>query len=147
MLWSTGTPSFVSTSSLVTFETFSRDTSTSNADFTVTPTLLSTCQELFISAEVTSGATDTVNIILPLPSSAYANKKIYVFGDDDSSTWWVAVKTLLGNGLYFSNLSVKPTAQNYAAVTTNTGISGATYTWMCTRRNSGTWNWVLIQEN
>jgi hypothetical protein len=153
MLWSTGTPSFVTTSSLVAsaatvaFETFSRDTSTSNTDFTVTSTLLSTCQELFISAEVTGAATDTVNIILPLPSSAFANKKVYVFGDDDSSTWWVATKTLLGNGLYFSNLSVKPTAQNYAAVTTNTGISGSTYTWMCTRRNSGTWNWVLIQEN
>jgi Head domain of trimeric autotransporter adhesin len=136
------------TDGTITDYRITRDTSTSDADFTVTSTLLSTCQELFISAEVTSGATDTVNVILPLPSSTYANKKVYVFGDDDSSTWWVATKTLLGNGLYFdSGIDAKPTAQNYAAVTTTTGISGVTYCWICTRRNSGTWNWVLIQEN
>jgi hypothetical protein len=123
-----------------------RDTSTSNADFTVTSTLLSSCQELFISAEVTSSATDTVNIILPTPSATYKNNKVYVFGDDDSSTQWVATKSVNATGLYYSNGGVKPTATNYAAVTTTTGVSGVTYVWICTRRNSGTWNWVLIRQ-
>jgi hypothetical protein len=123
-----------------------RDTSVSNADFTVTSTLLSSCQELFISAEVTSSATDTVNIILPTPSSTYKNNKVYVFGDDDSSTWWVATKSANATGLYYSNGGVKPTATNYAAVTATTGVSGVTYCWICTRRNSGTWNWVLIRQ-
>lgn len=123
-----------------------RDTSVSNADFTVTSTLLSSCQELFISAEVTSSATDTVNIILPTPSATYKNNKVYVFGDDDSSTQWVATKSVNATGLYYSNGGVKPTATNYAAVTTTTGVSGVTYTWICTRRNSGTWHWVLIRQ-
>jgi hypothetical protein len=123
-----------------------RDTSVSNADFTVTSTILSSCQELFISAEVTSSATDTVNIILPTPSATFKNNKVYVFGDDDSSTQWVATKSVNATGLYYSNGGVKPTATNYAAVTTTTGVSGVTYTWICTRRNSGTWNWVLIRQ-
>jgi hypothetical protein len=123
-----------------------RDTSTSDADFTVTSTLLSSCQELFISAEVTSSATDTVNIILPTPSATFKNNKVYVFGDDDSSTQWVATKSVNATGLYYSNGGVKPTATNYAAVTATTGISGVTYVWICTRRNSGTWNWVLIRQ-
>jgi hypothetical protein len=123
-----------------------RDTSVSNADFTVTSAMLSSCQSLFISAEVTSGATDTVNIILPTPSASFKNNKVYVFGDDDSSTQWVATKSVNATGLYYSNGGVKPTATNYAAVTTTTGVSGVTYTWICTRRNSGTWNWTLIRQ-
>jgi hypothetical protein len=127
-----------------------RDTFVSNADFTVTADLLGTCSELFISAEMTTAATDSVNVIVPTPSSTFANKKVIIFADDRNTTQIIGIKCLTAGIYNITTTNANPTARTYDAITTTAttgGIVSATITYTCTRRSSGTWHWVESRQN
>jgi len=145
-----GQPGYDPYSDYATYFRVNRDTFVSNADFTVTADLLGTCSELFISAEMTTAATDSVNVIVPTPSSTFGNKKVIIFADDRNTTQIIGIKCLTAGIYNTTTTNANPTARTYDAITTTAttgGIVSATITYTCTRRSSGTWHWVESRQN
>jgi hypothetical protein len=121
-----------------------RDTFTQNANFTITSTLLSTCQELLITAEATAIASDFVTINLPTPSADYANKRVEVYTIDASATYGIVIDGT-SNGLYYST-NTSTTAPSAATTFSPTTSKGATYVFTCTRNPGGAYFWKLQQN-
>lgn len=121
-----------------------RDTFVQDANFTVSSTLLSTCQELYITAEATAIAADFVTVNLPAPSSTYANKRVEVYVIDASATYGIVIDGTT-NGLYFSS-NTASTAPSAATTFLPGNAKGATYVFTCTRNTDGAYFWKLQQN-
>ena len=119
-----------------------RDTTADDVDFTVTSTLLSSCQELVITAQLLGKGSD-LTITLPTPSATYKGNKVGIFVID------VALqKIVISGSMYYTTdpTSVTPTVQT--SLDTDSfykGSKGAYYDFVCARNVNGAYYWKLKQ--
>lgn len=124
-----------------------RDTFVKDTLFSV-GSLLSTCQELYITAEASVLAGDFVTVYLPAPSTTYANKRVAVYVIDASSSYGVVIDGTT-NGLYYStntSSTAPAAATNIVTDSSPWTAKGATYEFTCTRNPDESWKWKLNQH-
>jgi hypothetical protein len=120
-----------------------RDTFANDANFTVTSAMLSSCQELIITAQLAFKGSD-MSIVLPTPSASFKTNKIGIFVFDLDLS---GVLTIDGS-MYYTTDPATIYATTATTLNTSTfykGIRGAIYEFICARNVNGTYYWKLKQ--